>query len=226
MSLVRHTAPQGSPEWHLARCGVCTASTFKTAISVLTRASGDKKAGESTNMSDELAAVLAVERISGVPYRAMFDSEWTAEGKAQEPEARMAYELATGYMVTEAGVLVTEDRRFGYSTDGEVVGNPGLLEVKTLVSARRIAQFIANPTEVVADFADQCNGGLWLTGLQWIDLLIWIPQLRNIGRHYNVIRIHRDEAAIDTLEQKLWAFVRRVDAIEASMRASALPMAA
>ena len=59
---------QGTPGWLQARAGVITASRFGDAISVLTRASGDKKAGAPPGAADKYAGDVAIERISGKPY--------------------------------------------------------------------------------------------------------------------------------------------------------------
>ncbi len=216
--LLLHDAPQGSDAWHNARCGVCTASTFAVAISEMTQNRNGKYAGEPTDASDDLAAVLAIERVIEQPYRKYFDSAEMREGREEEPFARQAYEVRTGEMVQEMGLITDPDKVFGYSTDGLVFGKPGAIEVKTLVSPRRIAAFITNPRKVIAEFVDQCRGGMWLCSLEWIDLVIWIPALKNDGKELTIVRVQRDEDAIETLTSKLGRFIQRVDAMEALFR--------
>lgn len=216
--LLLHDAPQGSDGWHNARCGVCTASTFSTAISVMTQNRNGKYVGDPTDASDDLAAVLAIERVIEQPYRKYFDSAEMREGREEEPHARQAYEVRTGFMVQEMGLITDPDKVFGYSTDGMVFGQPGAIEVKTLVSPRRIAAFITNPRKLICEFIDQCRGGMWLCNLQWIDLVIWIPAMKGQGKELTIIRVPRVEGDIEALTDRLGRFIQRVDAMEILFR--------
>lgn len=208
---------QGTEAWFAARCGVLTASTFADATAVLTRASGEKKAGDPTAAADEVCAIVAIERISGVPYRKSFETAATREGHEQEPELRDAYQFRRGCFVDEAGFVTTDDGRFGYSTDG-LVDDDGAIEGKTLVSSKRVVEFLADPEKFIAEFRAQCLGGLWITGRQWIDLVVWIPQLQSVGKHLHIFRIERDDDEINALETKLMAALRRIDAYEDFLR--------
>ena len=58
--------------------------------------------------------------------------------------------------------------------------------------------------------------GLWLTGRQWIDLVVWVPSLN----HMVIKRITRDEDAIEALEADLMAFARLVTQYENTLRAA------
>lgn len=207
-------SPQGSPEWHQARCGVLTASLYSTAIDVLNSNRDGRKKGDPSGASEDLACTLAIERISGEPYRSLFDTAAMREGRKQEPLAREWYEEAKGVMVQESGLVLTDDRRFGYSTDGFVCKTRGAIEIKTLVSALRIGMFVQTPELIVADFIDQIDGGMWLCHLEWIDLIVWIPAFFSTKRHANVIRIYRDEQRIERLVERLVTFDRRVTALE------------
>ena len=66
----------------------------------------------------------------------------------------------------------------------------------------------------VSDFMDQCMFGLWLTGRQWIDLVVWVPALE----HLSIKRITRDEDAIEALEADLLAFAKLVQSYEDTLR--------
>ncbi len=216
MILLPH--PQGSREWHEARCGVLTGSLIDEAIGVVSRG---QRIGQPTAASEELAGTLAIERITRRPYRGFAGNEFTREGQAEEPMARIAYEAQTGTVVDEAGLILTEDGRFGYSTDG-LVRPSGLLEVKTLVSPRRIAEFIGSPDKrgwALEMFGGQCRHGLWITGAPWLDLLVWIPALEDVGKHYWCYRIDREEDRLAEHEDAIWRFARRVDSLEALFRA-------
>lgn len=206
---------QGSPEWHQARTGVITASCFGDAVSVLTRASGKRKAGDFSSASDKYAADLAIERISNKPYGAPVKA-WTLErGHEMERLARMAYEARTGEMANEAGLVLTEDDLFGYSTDG-FVGDDGLIEIKAPVDSLIITDIL--DTGNVSDYMHQMQGGMWITGRKWCDFIMYVPDLEPVNKHLYVKRIHRDDDFIDDMVVKLAAFAERVARQEAIFR--------
>ena len=190
--MIFHNAPQGSPEWLAARCGVITASCFKDARDRLKPAKGET-IGKPSAKCTAYAARVAVERIAGRPIDKVFENWQMREGSEQEPHARHAYDLETGNIVSEVGLITTDDRLFGYSSDG-FVRDDGMVEIKTILSADRIVKIVGEGD--ISDFRDQCLGGLWLTGRQWIDLVLWAPALEPIGRQLTIHHITRDEDAI------------------------------
>lgn len=197
---------QGSPEWKQARAGKVTASRAKDARDKL-------KSGAASGKQIAYACQVALERLSGQPADATFENWQMREGHIQEPIARAAYERRTGNLVDEVGAFATDDDLFLYSPDGLIDGD-GLLEVKTLFSPERIMTIVGNGD--VSDFIDQCMFGLWLTGRQWIDLVVWVPSLE----HMVIKRITRDEDAIEALEADLMDFSRLVTQYETALRAA------
>ena len=195
---------QGSPEWKQARAGKVTASRAKDARDKL-------KSGAASGKQIAYACQVALERLSGQPADATFENWQMREGHVQEPIARAAYERRTGNLVDEVGAFATDDDLFLYSPDG-VIDNDGLLEVKTLFSPERIMTIVGNGD--VSDFIDQCMFGLWLTGRQWIDLVVWVPSLE----HLTIKRIDRDEDYIEAMETDLMAFSRLVTQYENTLR--------
>ena len=206
--MIYHDHEQGSDLWLQARAGVITASRFKDARSRL-------KSGAPDSKCSGYAAQVGLERIAGRPIDKVFENWQMREGKEQEQFCRIAYEGKTGHLVNEVGFITTDDRRFGYSPDGEI-GDDGLLEVKTILSGD-VALRVCGYGELGA-YMDQCLGGLWLTGRRWIDLVIWCPALEPIGKQMTIHRIERDEDAIGALETDLMTFLRMVDDIEATLR--------
>lgn len=191
---------QGTSEWKAARAGKVTASRAKDARSRL-------KSGLPSSEQKKYAAQIAVERISKQPMDDVFETWQMREGTKQEPFARQAYEEATGNLVEEVGAIATDDELFLYSPDG-LCGDDGLVEIKSLFSADRMLQIVAEGD--LGDFIDQCMFGLWLTGRKWIDLVIWCPALESIGLKLTIRRIHRDENEIEALEADLMAFAKTV----------------
>lgn len=213
---------QGSPAWHSARVGIPTASRFAIAVDVIPsddrvkkdgtpykereRADG-KVAGDPSPASDALLDEYAVEQISGEPYGDVFQTFAMKRGSEQEQWARVRYEELYSCEVTESGICLTDDRAFGYSTDG-FVGDDGLIEIKTPLSLGKIRHILE--TDDDSEYLMQVMGGLWISGRKWCDLVMYVPALSNIGNDIYVKRIYRDEEFIAKLELDLWAFHLRL----------------
>ena len=74
--------------------------------------------------------------------------------------------------------------------------------------------FKAMVDEDISEYRDQCLGGMWLLGLEWCDLCLWCPDLKAL----HVIRIERDDDAIDLLERDLLAFDKLVEELRVKLR--------
>ncbi len=129
---------QGTPEWFAARAGVITASKFADAV-------GKLKNGNPSQASKDYAYKVAVEIIYGQTTEDTYQTFEMRRGTELEPIARMVYERTTGNMAEESGLVLTEDRRFGYSTDG-FVDSDGLIEIKCPNSARKIVEIWESAT--------------------------------------------------------------------------------
>jgi hypothetical protein len=213
---------QGEPLWYQSRAGKITASRFADAISVLSRKSGDKTAGDPTDASDKYASEVAIERIAGTFWGEPI-KPWVLErGHRLEPLARQAYERKTGNIAEEAGVCLTDDEVFGYSTDGMVspqfeprewgqflLGCEGLIEIKCPIDALKVLTIWRDGD--VSEYFEQMQGGMWITGARWCDLVMYVPELEASGHDVYVQRVHRDETFIDAMVQRLLEFQVRVD---------------
>lgn len=196
---------QGSEEWLTARRGKITGSRFKDARDKL-------KGGQPSKACLGYAMDIARERIGGsAPPK--FQNAAMRTGTEQEPLARAMYEARTGHMVEEAGFYLSDDAVLGLSPDG-LIDDDGVLEIKTMVSSDTLFTAVADGD--VSAYMDQCLGYLWLLGRQWVDLVLWAPDLN----HMVIKRITRDEAAIEALESDLMAFARMVKQYENTLRAA------
>lgn len=137
----------------------------------------------------------------------------TRIGHEEEPFGAIAYIARTGCAVEEVGFATTDDRKFGMSLDRRVPAHKGALEIKTMVGSETLFKAVVDGD--IGDYRDQCVFGLWLFVLDWIDLCLWCPDLQ----HLEVIRIGRDEAEIQALEDDLLAFDALVGEYEAKLRA-------
>ncbi len=216
--MIVHTAPQGTQAWLDARRGVITGSRFKDCrdFKALTKADekAGKKRGEPSAKLLAYAMDVARERVGGKAPE-VYANAAMRFGTEQEPIARAVYEARTGQWVEEAGFITTDDGRFGVSVDGRV-GDFGLVEIKTMVSSDTL--FTAVVGGDVSAYRDQCLGAMWLLGCEWVDLILWAPDLAGIGRDMTVIRIERDDDEINELEADLIDFMRRVDSLESALR--------
>jgi exodeoxyribonuclease (lambda-induced) len=202
---------QGTPEWHQARMGIPTASKFRDALE--TYKGSDKPQACSVKYAHE----LAVERIAQAPLRDdEFESWQMRRGTEQEPYGRLQYQVDHGVIVQTAGICLTDNRMFGYSTDG-LVEKDGLIEIKSLVAPVKLVQLWA--TGDLSEWMHQIQGGMWITEREWVDFICWAPQLRSVDKHLYVKRVFRDDKFINQMELGLLAFNARVAAIERMLRA-------
>jgi hypothetical protein len=213
MSLIFHDDEQGSDGWKAARRAVITGSRFRDARERL-------KSGELSAKAKLYAQDLARERLGGSAMEVYQNSQMRF-GTEQEPLARAAYVAATGNEVQEVGFISTEDGKFGVSPDG-LVGDDGAIEVKTICSSDVLFKVLVDGD--VSQYIDQINGYMWLLGLEWVDLCVWVPDLVDAGMALTIKRIHRDETAIEELESDLIAFERLVSQYEAKLRALIEPV--
>lgn len=208
---------QGSEIWHQLRSGVCTASRFAEARSKLTRASKNGAAGDPSGDALSYAWSVAIERINGKTIDLQFATPAMRRGTELEPHARLAYELQTGLLASESGIAFTDCGAYAYSTDG-LCGDDGLIEIKCPAAPAKLGAIWSNPEEADAEYIDQIQGGMWVTGRQWCDLVVYCPWLESVGKDLFIKRIQRDDAYIDSLATDLAGFSKLVDKYEAILR--------
>ena len=161
---------------------------------------------------------LAIERISGKPYGIPAKTWLLDRGHEMEFAARMKYEATRREFVTEAGLCIDDDDVFAYSTDG-LVGADGLIEVKAPIDSTKIR--VMWQTGDVSEYMHQMQGGMWITGRAWCDFLMYVPDLAAVGKDLYVKRVHRDNAFIDSMVERLAEFDGLVQANVAILRAGA-----
>ena len=107
---------------------------------------------------------------------------------------------------------------FGLSPDG-LIDDDGVLEIKTMVSSNTLFTAVADGD--ISEYIDQCNGYLWLLGRQWVDLVLWAPDMGQIGLQMVIRRIERNEDEIEKLESDLMVFSLTVRENESKLRKAA-----
>ncbi|MGP9796156.1 lambda exonuclease family protein [Halomonas sp. 86] len=211
---------QGSAEWLAARAGVITASKFVDARATLSRASKNGKAGDPAGKAVEYAWQVALERIAGEPVSEAFATWQMRRGTELEPEARMAYEMKTGLLASEEGLILSDDGLFGYSADG-LVDDDGIIEIKCPANCQKIGDIWTNPEAAADEYIDQIQGGMWITGRKWCDFIMYCPWLEPVGKELFRKRIERDDDYIAALESDLNNFAALVGRYETTLRAEA-----
>lgn len=154
---------QGTEQWLAARAGLITASRFSDARAKLKKSSSNGKAGDPSGAAIEYAWRTAIERVAGKPVGDTFETWQMRRGTELEPHARMAYESFTGNLASEAGIALTDDGLFGYSSDG-LIESEGMIEIKCPAASQKIGTTWANPEHAADEYIDQIMGGMWITG--------------------------------------------------------------
>ena len=169
---------QGSPEWFQARLGLPTASKFHTVM-----ASGRGGAESKTRL--DYMCDLAGEIITGNPTES-YTNQFMERGKEQEADARKLYSFQHDAELTQVGFVRNGTK--GCSPDS-LIGTNGALEIKTTLA--RLLIKIMMRGDYPPEHKAQCQGTLWVTEREWIDIAIYCPKMPLF-----VERIHRDEAYI------------------------------
>jgi hypothetical protein len=180
---------QGEDAWFACRAGIPTASEFST---ILAKGRGG---GESVTRRKYLYT-LAAERIAGPSPFDCYSNGAMQRGHDYELEARDMYSLLTDNEVQQVGFMRRGD--VGYSPDG-LIGGDGLLEIKTKSYPLHLDCLLND--EVPSEHIAQVQGGLWVSGRQWLDFVSYSP-----GLPIFIKRVPRDESYIARLKVEVEQF--------------------
>jgi YqaJ-like viral recombinase domain len=194
------TCEQNSPEWHRARMGIPTSSSFDAILTP-----GKTKGEQKTRRTYMLK--LAGEILTGEPIE-MVQTRDMERGHLLEPEARDLYTLQTGETPNRVGFL--RRGRVGCSPDS-LIGDDGGLEIKT--KAPHLLIDVILKDEFPEEHKAQVQGALWITGREWWDIAVYWP-----GLPLFVKRAYRDEVYIQNLANEVDRFNSDLDAIVADMQ--------
>lgn len=186
--MIIETFAQGSAAWHKARLGIPTASHFDDIVT-------PKLFKPSTGAKGYRTRLLA-EWLTGIPADAA-QSGFMDRGKGLEDEAARQYAYERDVDVAKVGCVLRDDRLVACSPD-RLVGEDGLLEIKCPAATTHVRNLL----EGMGGYAGQVQGGLWLTGRAWCDLVSWHPDMP-----VAIVRIERDEEHIEALRKHVSVFV-------------------
>ena len=184
MQIIRDI-PQGSEEWIQLKLGVATASNFNKIITA---------GGKESATLEKYALQLATEStlFSAEPN---FKNEIMARGNELEAEARQVYQEETFNIVEEITMFKSDCGNFGYSPDG-LVANDGLIEIKCPLATTHFQYILED--KVPSDYWQQLQGGLWVSGRNWIDFISYHPNFKE--KKLFIKRVERDDNYIYQLD--------------------------
>lgn len=200
--------PQGTPEWLADRAGRATGSRAKDILAKI-------KSGEAAARRN-YRVQLATERLTGTPQESGFVSKEMQWGTDNEPFARMAYESATGSLVTEMGFIYLPDMMVGCSVDGliEEKGRVGVFEAKCPISATHVEYLVAG--KLPPEYKPQILHNVYVVGADFADFVSYDPRMPEKLQLFKV-RWERNEAEIKEYEAELLAFLSEVDRVHKSL---------
>lgn len=204
---------QGSPEWFALRLGLPTASRFATIM-----ASG-KDGGESVTRRKLLYA-LAGEKLTEQPAE-HYRNDAMDRGTEMQAEALEWYARTNFVDLREVGFIKREvvpplgkPYIVGCSPDALIVGKSKAVEVKTERPDLLIERALKGAQGFPPEHRAQCQGTLWVAGLEDIDLIIF-----HRGMPLTLtFPVHRDEAYIKRIADEVERFNYELDQLVAKIR--------
>lgn len=206
----------------------CLAAGYKKAptAEAVAKALAGMPAGEWGDESKKYAFRVAIERITGAPLDEGWSSNnfFSKRGKRLEDEARMLFELRHDCLVTEVGLIHTEDRKFGVSADGWIDDDTGV-EIKAFTDPAKLMPMLLD--QDFDSIRPQVLMNLWLSGRKRWHQILYVPALECIGRDLTVCTMDRRddgvEAEIEQLEQDLMDLDALVESYRCRLLDSATP---
>ena len=190
---------QGTDAWRAARAGKVTASRVAD-ITART------KTGYGASRANYMAELIA-ERLTGTSAEGYTNAamQW---GTEKEPEARAAYSAGLFDDVTCIGFVEHPTIAMAGCSPDSLVGEDGLAEFKCPNTATHIDTLLGQA--IPAKYVTQMQFQMGTTGRKWCDFVSYDPRLPESMRLF-VKRVHRDDAAIATLNAEVTTFLAELD---------------
>jgi len=192
---------QGTGEWFNARTGKLTASRMRSAIKRL-------KNGDDSAERKNLKIEILCERMTG-DIVDKFVNQAMQWGIEKEPEAKAAYEKATGRIIRDVGFIDHPRIQFcGASPDGFV--DDGLIEIKCPTTSTHVGWILDGgiPDEHKAQMTLQAA----VTGRSWVDFVSYDPRMPE-PQKLLVKRFYPTAGEIAEIETEAEKFLAEVDAL-------------
>lgn len=190
---------QRTEEWFAARLGKVTASRISDLMAVT-------KTGHTASRKNYMAELIC-ERLTG-RREEKYSNAAMQRGTELEPKARAMYEIETGELVEETGLIDHPAIVMsGASPDG-LIGNDGLLEIKCPNTATHL-EFLQTGTPK-REYLLQMQWQMACTGRAWCDFVSYDDRLPE-HLAYRCTRIPRDGKLIAEMEDAVRLFLLELD---------------
>jgi len=206
---------QGSPEWFTARLGRVTGSRASDMTATV------KTKGEEAAKRRDLRMQLVCERLTNQCQEDQFVNADMRRGTELEPDARRAYEAATGDLVLSTGFLSHNSILCGASLDGHVGDLDLILELKVPRPATHLRYVRAGVLPPEHRF--QVLHNLFVSGAPAAEFVSFCPAFPEAIQLFRV-RVARNEAELQAYELILSTFLteieKEVEAVRTLIRAA------
>lgn len=197
---------QGSAEWYAQRLGKVTASKIADLMA-------KTKSGPAATRKNYMMQLLC-ERLTGRKEESYVNAAMQ-RGTELEPQARSAYEVDKGIMVTEVGfVQHPQIEMAGASPDG-LVGDDGLVEIKCPNTAQHV-EFLRTG-QIDSGYQLQMLWQMLCTGRKWCDFVSYDDRMP-MELQYKCVRYPYDHAKAVEVTAEVATFLKELDTLESEMK--------
>ena len=203
---------QGTEGWFKARIGHVSASNM---ADVMAKGKGITRMKYMVKMLCEI--------MSGKPAPQGFKSKHMQSGNDNEHKARMLYMAVTGNQVRQVGFYYLEEEKLGASSDGEVIGTDGAIEIKNVLPTQQVDLIM---TKVIdSGYIKQIQTQMYVMNKLWVDYVSTcfgneedgeLPDKHKIV----IIRVYRDEDMIALIRKETAMFHIELKKLIEKMRGS------
>lgn len=199
--------PQGTDEWKAARAGLVTASRMTDVVAKI-------KTGEAAARRDYRAQIVA-EILTGRPQEDGYINAEMQWGIDQEPIGCSAFEIATGALTDQVGLVLHPRIERAAASPDRLIGSDGVLEIKCPKTATHL-QYLMDGV-LPSKYEPQVMWQLACTGRAWAEFASFDPRLPEKLQLFRV-RVPRDEKRIAALEAEVESFLADVDRMLETVR--------
>lgn len=182
--IIHDQCEQGSPEWHVLRSGLISASS---AGEIFTPTGKPATGAKVENYINRLIA----ERVMGKPVESGYTSAAMERGHEIEVDARSWYEMAKGVDVTQVAMIQSGD--YSCSPDGLIFADGELvkgLEIKSPLAHTQVSYLMKN--QIPTQYIPQLQVSMFVAGLSEWDFLAYHPDLNPM-----LLTCKRDDVWLD-----------------------------
>jgi len=200
--------------------GRITGSCIADVCSYLTRASGKKKAGDSSAKRDDYKREIIVARLTG-RHKDHYTTPAMERGTMLEDDARLYYEGATRQMCEPVGFVVHPEYPFTGASADSLVGEDGVLEIKCPLPWNHLEYIEAG--DIPEQYMPQMQWEMACSRRKWCDFVSYCPDIPQDNLRFFYRRVERDEALIAKYTEEVLKFEAEIQAFMEEH--SAIPIA-